>query len=90
MIEVDLTKLNEYLASKVVASGLVGYAVLTNRDKSDIAVGGTYVEVTISNMHRSPPLNKIYSVTVARFIRDGVHLFDGHIDESITDLTRTS
>jgi hypothetical protein len=88
MIEVDLSELNEYLGSKVVASGLVAYATLTPRDPSDVSAGGTHAEVTISNLHRSPPLRKIYTVTVARFIRDGVHLFDDHIRESIADLTR--
>jgi hypothetical protein len=88
MINVDLTELNEYLGSKVVASGLVAYAVLTPRDKSDVSTGGTHIEVTISNLNRSPPPQKIYAVTVARFVRDGIRLFDNHISESIADLTR--
>jgi hypothetical protein len=88
MIDVELTELNEYLGSKVVASGLVAYAVLTPRDKSDVSTGGTHVEVTISNLNRSPPLHKTYAVTVARFVRDGIRLFDDHIRESIVDLTR--
>jgi hypothetical protein len=88
MIDVDLTELNEYLGSKVVASGLVAYAAFTPRQKSDVSTGGTHVEVTISDLNRSPPLHKIYAVTVARFVRDGIRLFDDHIRESVADLTR--
>ena len=83
----DLGELNRYLASQV-PKDLVSSAVLSPREPSDVSTGGTHVEVTITNLNRSPPLNIIYSVTVARFERDGVHLFDDIIAEAVRDLTR--
>ena len=88
MIELDLKELNEYLGSLVVGSGLVAYAEQVQKERSDVAAGGPYIQVTLSNMHRIPPLHSIHSFTVETFVRAGVHLFDVHVRSAIQDLTR--
>jgi hypothetical protein len=84
----DLTELNEYLVSRVRRDGLIVSAAISPRVRSDVSIGGTHVELRITNPNRSPPLHYNYAVTVARFERDGVHLFDDIVAEAVRDLTR--
>ena len=85
----DLTELKSHLTRLAQAHGFLVDVQISDEIELPGSKSEPYIQVSVHNTSKSPPVHVQFNVSVRQFERGGVHVVDAHMADACRSLSPT-